>query len=130
MKGRKKEYFPLSLPALSFLESFLFSAQNGRVLRGKSGLCRELGSNLQTMLPTQALLHRSSPLPLLLHSEESRQEKLTKEEAAVSNFCPSCLSEKHTEGSQEMIRQNFEINYAFLFVFPPDTSLYHIACIH
>lgn len=34
-----------------------------------------------------------------LHSEESRQEKLTKEAAAVSNFCPSCCSEKHIEGS-------------------------------
>lgn len=45
-----------SLPSL--LESFLFSAQNGRVLRGKSGLCSEPGSNLQTMLLTQAL-----PLP-------------------------------------------------------------------
>lgn len=32
-KGRKKEYFPLSLPALSLLESFLFSEQNEQVNR-------------------------------------------------------------------------------------------------
>lgn len=63
-KAEEKEYFSLSLPGLFFLESFLFSAQNGQVLMDKSGLCRESGSNLQTMLLTQALLHRSSPLPL------------------------------------------------------------------
>lgn len=74
-KGRKKEYFPLSLPALSLLESFLFSEQNGRVLTGRSGLCSESGSNLQTTLLTQVLLHRSSPLPLPASSYTVRTQE-------------------------------------------------------
>lgn len=126
-KGRKKEYFALSLPALSLL--FLFSAESGWVLRGKSGLCSEAGSNLQTMLLTQALLHRSSPLLANSYTVSNPGRKTHKRGAAVFNFCSSCLSEKHTKGSQEMVQQNFEMNYAFFFVFPLDTSLYHIACI-
>lgn len=126
--GKKSIFHCPSLPSLS-LRAFC-SVNRMNKLTGKSRLCSELGpTDHSADTSTAAQVLTTATACQFPHSEEHRQEKLRQEEAAVSNFCPSCLSEKHTERSQEMVRENFEMNYAFFFVFPPDTSRYHTACI-